>query len=168
LTDENARFIRPGSGNIAHGVATATENKSRQTKTLDITDAVGMAIHAEVKATQPVARQTVTATLQDHGLGLVVSHDVLDDGLEDGLVGLVGDTIAEWVVDSVVLTGTDADVTKFACSREVLSVLVERHSHDSVGRVEGLLDAITVVDIDVDVEDALLETEQLQDTKNNV
>lgn len=127
-----------------------------------------MAIHAQVEATQPVARQTITTTLQDNSLRLVVSHDVLDDGLEDGLVGFVGDTIAERVVDSVVLPGADADVAKFACSREVLSILVERHSHDSVGCVEGLLDAITVVDIDVDVEDALLETEQLQDTKNNV
>ena len=37
---------------------------------------------------------------------------------------------------------------------EVVSVLVEGDRHDAVGEVEGLLHAVTVVDVDVDVEDA--------------
>ena len=37
---------------------------------------------------------------------------------------------------------------------EVVSVLVEWYGHDAVGEVEGLLHAVPVVDVDVDVEDA--------------
>lgn len=49
-----------------------------------------------------------------------------------------------------------------------IAKLVERHRHDSVGRVERLLDSVSVVDVDVDVEDASVELEQLQDAKHDV
>ena len=39
-------------------------------------------------------------------------------------------------------------------SREELSVLVERAGHHAVGRVERLLDSVTVMHVNVDVEDA--------------
>ena len=39
---------------------------------------------------------------------------------------------------------------------EVLAVFVERHSHDAVRRVKGLLDTVAVVDVNVNVQDALV------------
>ena len=38
---------------------------------------------------------------------------------------------------------------------EVLAVLVEGDGHDPVGGVEGLFDAIAVVNVDIDVQHAL-------------
>lgn len=38
---------------------------------------------------------------------------------------------------------------KYTCSRKEVPILVERHSHDAVSRVESLLHAITMVDINV-------------------
>lgn len=41
------------------------------------------------------------------------------------------------------------------CSREeVVPVLVEGHGHDSVRQVEGLLDPVAMVNVDVDVQNA--------------
>lgn len=62
----------------------------------------------------------------------------------------------------------DADIAKLTGAGKVLAVLVERYSHDPVGRVKSLLDTITVMDIDVDIEDALVEAQQFEDAQNNV
>jgi hypothetical protein len=45
---------------------------------------------------------------------------------------------------------------------------VEGDSHDSVGRVESLLDTVTVVNVDVNVEDSLLKAKELNNTENDV
>jgi hypothetical protein len=45
---------------------------------------------------------------------------------------------------------------------------VERACHDTVGGVEGLLDTVTVVNIDVDVENAGVDAKQLENTKNTL
>jgi hypothetical protein len=44
---------------------------------------------------------------------------------------------------------------------EELSILVEGHGHDTVGAVEGLLDTVTMVDVDVDVQHTSVVLEQL-------
>lgn len=51
---------------------------------------------------------------------------------------------------------------------EELAVLVERAGHHPVGRVEGLLDAVAVVDVDVDVQDAGVVPQQLEDAEDDV
>jgi hypothetical protein len=45
---------------------------------------------------------------------------------------------------------------------------VEGDGHDAVGGVECLFNAITVVDVNVDVEDARVEAEEFEDAKNDV
>jgi hypothetical protein len=45
---------------------------------------------------------------------------------------------------------------------------VETGGHDAVRRVEGLLDTVTVVDVNVDVENTLVVAEKLEDTEDNV
>lgn len=62
----------------------------------------------------------------------------------------------------------DTDIAKFTGARKVLAVLVERYSHDPVGRVKGLLHTITVMNIDVDIEDALVETQKFENAENDV
>lgn len=168
LADENTSLICPSTGDVTHGVATTAKNKGGQPKALDVSDAVGMALHAEVEATQSVSTETVTSALQNDSLGLVELHDVFDNGFENRLVRVVVDTIAEGEVDGVVLAGTDADVAQLTSTREVFAVLVEGDGHDTVGRIEGLLDTISVVDVNIDVEDALLESKEFEDTEDNV
>lgn len=43
---------------------------------------------------------------------------------------------------------------------------MERARHDTVGSVKGLLDTVSVVDINVNVENARVDPQQLQDTEN--
>lgn len=127
-----------------------------------------MASHAQIEASQPVTRKRITTALQDYRSRLVVFHDPADGGLEDALVTIVVDAISEREVDRVVLSLADTNISQFASSGEVLAVLVEGDGHDSVGRVKGLLDAITVVDVNVDIEDAFVEAEEFEDAEDDV
>ena len=47
-----------------------------------------------------------------------------------------------------------------ASTGEVLAVLVEGHGHDAVSRVDRLLDAVAVVNVNIDVQHALVISEQ--------
>jgi chorismate synthase len=51
-------------------------------------------------------------------------------------------------------------------SRKVFSVLVEGDSHDPVGGVEGFLHSVSVVDVNVDVENSLKERQKGYSTWN--
>ena len=161
-------LVSPCSGNVSHCVATTAENKSRESKTTHEVNAIGMSSHAQIEAAKSVTRQAVTTTLEDDCLRLIVLHDSRDDRLEDGLVRGVGDTVAERKVDGIVLACADTNVAQLTSTWEVLAVFVEGDGHDTVGCVEGLLNAISVVDINVDVQNALLESEELNDGKNNI
>lgn len=48
-------------------------------------------------------------------------------------------------------------------AREIIFELMERACHDTIGQIECLLNAVTVMDIDVDVQDSLVGFEQLED-----
>ena len=95
-------------------------------------------------------------------------HDLAYHGLEDGLVRRVVHPVLERKVDRVALGVVGADVLDVARAREVLAELVEGDGHHAVGGVEGLLDAVAVVDVDVDVQHALVVLEQLEDGEHDV
>ena len=51
---------------------------------------------------------------------------------------------------------SDSEYLDVARAREVLAVLVEGDGHHAVGGVEGLLDTVTVVDVDVNVQHSVV------------
>lgn len=127
-----------------------------------------MPSHAEVEGTQPVSRQAVTAALKHNGFWPVPVHDGLDHRLEYALVRFIGDAIPKREIHGVVFSISDTDVAKLSSPREVFAIFMEGRGHNAVGRIEGFFDTVTMVDVDVDVEDTLLETEKLDDAKYNV
>ena len=59
-----------------------------------------------------------------------------------------------------------AHVLHVARAREVLAKLVKGEREHAIGGVEGLLDTVAVVDVDVDVEHPLVMFQQLQDRQH--
>ena len=168
LAEHDGRLVSPAPGDVAEGVSTAAEDEGGDVEAADELDAVGVAADAEVEAPEAVAGQGVGPALQHDGAGGEPLHDLADDGPEDGAEGVVVHAVVEGEVDGVVLAVGVAHVEDVAGAREVLAELVEADGHDAVGRVEGLLDAVAVVDVDVDVEDALVLLEELEDGQNAV
>lgn len=124
--------------------------------------------HTEIEAAKPVARKTVATTLQHNGFGLEMIHYSLDGRPEHAPVGFIGDAVAERKVDRIILTSANTNVAQLACAREVLAVFMEGDSHYTVGGIEGFLNAVTVMDVDVNVEDSLLVPKKLDYTENDV
>jgi hypothetical protein len=127
-----------------------------------------MAFHAEIETAKTIARQAITTTLQNNGFRLVVVHDALDDRLEDGLVGSIVDTVTKREIDSVVLAGADTNIAKFASAWKVLAILMERNRHHSVRSIERLLNAVSVMDINIDVEDSLFKPKELDYAEDDI
>lgn len=168
VPNEDTSLKGPGTCDVAHGVPTATENQGWQVEALDVVDTIGMPAHTQIEATQAIAGQTVTTALQNHSLRPVPFHDALDDRLENALVGNIVDTVTKWEVDCIVFTLADTDVAKFACSGKVFAIFVERDRHDTVGGVEGLLHAVTMVNINIHIKNSLLESQKLEDAKDDI
>ena len=80
----------------------------------------------------------------------------------------VVDSVPERKVETVVLPPAGPDIPQVSGAGEVFSVLVEGHSHDPVGGVEGFLHPVAVVNVNIDIEDALMVLEQLKDGKHDV
>ncbi|KAI6769544.1 hypothetical protein HG530_004173 [Fusarium avenaceum] len=168
LANKNTGLKSPSTCDVSHCVATSTENQSRKVEALDKVDTVGMTIHAQVEATETITRQTVATTLQDNSLRLVVLHDVLNNRLEDRTVRRIGNTISERKVDGVVLSLSNTSIPKLTSSREILAILVERNGHDTVGGVESLLNTVTMMDIDINVEDPLFKSKEFENAEDDV
>ena len=115
-----------------------------------------MAFDGQVEASKAVPRERVRARLEYDRIGPVHLHDLGHDGLEELPVVLVIDSVLERDVEAVVLALGVADVIEVARAREVLPELMEGRRKDAIRGVERLLHAVAVVDVDVDVEHALV------------
>ena len=133
-----------------------------------------MAADVEVEAAESVVAEGVGATLQDDGSGPVYVDSGADDVLEKVGVGFVVDAIVEGHVDGKIsswvvwVDGTSGFKWAGAREEDLFVVFVEGDAHDAIGGPEGLFDAVTVVDVDIDVEDTGVVTKELKDCEDNV
>jgi hypothetical protein len=106
--------------------------------------------------------------LEDNGFRLVIVHDILNDRLENRLVCDIVNAVTEWEVDGIILALANTNVTKLASAREIFSVFVKGDGHDSVGSVERFLNTVTMMNVNVDVENSLFKSEELDYTENDI
>mmetsp|Transcript_1791 Transcript_1791/g.2943 ORF Transcript_1791/g.2943 Transcript_1791/m.2943 type:complete len:340 (-) Transcript_1791:445-1464(-) len=161
-------LVSPAARHIAQCVASTAEHQGGHVEGLDVADAVGVSLDGQLEAAQTVARETVRTALQHDGARLILLHDLRDDRLEDGVVALVVHAVVQRDVDGVALSRLIPLVLHIARAGKIFTELVERAGHDSVGGVEGLLHAVSVMDVDVDVQHALVLLQQLQDAQHAI
>lgn len=170
----DARFIRPQPGHIPGRIPTAAEHKQREVESLDKGNAGAVRADVEIEAAQPVAAERVGAALQHDGRRSVMLDARADNVAEEADIVIVFDAVVERDVEGVVGAGVERvegarrGQRARAGEEAVFVVFVEGEGHDAVGGPEGLLDAVAVVDVDVDVEDARVVAEELQDGEDDV
>ena len=168
LTEKYARLVRPAPCDVANRVPSTAQNQQRLVEALYKLDAFPVPLQREVEAPEAVPREAVGAALEDDRTRVVRLHDLGDDRLEDGAVRGVIDAFLEREVDAVVLAVLVPDVLDVAGAREEVAELMEGARHDAVGHIERLLHAVPVVDVDVDVDHALVLLQKLQDRQHAV
>lgn len=172
--EEDGGLVGPGAGDVAGRVAAAADDEEGEVEGFDVGDAGAVGADVEVEAAQAVAAEAVGAALQDDGAGAVGVDAGADDVFEELDVGFVVDAVVEGHVEGVVGAWVErvrrAGAVQAAGAGEevVLVVFVEGDGQHAVGRPECLLDAVAVVDVDVDVHDSRVVAEELQHAQDDV
>mmetsp|Transcript_5354 Transcript_5354/g.15736 ORF Transcript_5354/g.15736 Transcript_5354/m.15736 type:complete len:478 (+) Transcript_5354:47-1480(+) len=168
LVQEHCRFVGPAPCDVADGVPAASQHQGGLAEGFHELDAFTMTVQRQVEAAQAVSCERVCAALENNGSGVEDVHDLLDDGLEDLIVRVVIHAFPQRTVHRVVLPRPHADILEVSGAREEVAVFVEGNCHHSVREVKSLLHAISVVDVNVDVEDSRMVLEELQARDDNV
>ena len=132
-------------------------------------NALSVPFNRELEVSNSVLGQRVGPALQhDHIRTVGADHDVgyLLENIQ--IIGII-DALADRHVDAVEFPDPLACRLQLPCAwEEVFLVLVEAESHDSICMVECFFDSIAMVDIDVDVDHAGVDFEELQDADHNI
>jgi hypothetical protein len=127
-----------------------------------------VSLDRQVETTETISRQTVGATLQDDRTGRKHLHDFANHWAKDAPVGIIIHTIVEREVNGIVLSLGVTTVQYIARSGKVLSELVEGYCHDTVGGIKCFLHSITVMNVDINVENTFVFLEQLQNSQDAI
>jgi len=128
-----------------------------------------VACDAQLKLSNQVLRERVRAALADYHVGSVDLARARDNALEEFEELVVLDASLERDVDRVEPALAFSALLQAAGAREeVLAELVEAEGEHTVRAVKGFLDAVAVMHVDVDVEDADEVSEQAEDADNDV
>lgn len=101
--------------------------------------------------------------MKKDGFGSIVCHDFVNDLLEDVHEGFVVKAFIEGEVHRMIGAIFLPDIVDVASAWEIVLKLMEGTSHHPVGEIEGLLNSISMVDVDVDVENPLEGFQQFED-----
>ena len=151
---EHSSLVSPAPSDIFDSVTTTANDKEGDTKFAHEVDTFAMSGNREVKRPESVAAQRVRSALQDNRRWTESGDGILNDCFKDREIHFVIDPISQRDVERKVFSEAKAVVVKFSSpGEEVAGVFVERDGHDPVGGVECLFDAISVVNIDVNIKD---------------
>ena len=169
VIDAQASLVGPAPGHVLDRVAATSENQQGQAPTLDEANTLAVPPNRRVVSTKLVASQAICATLQDYRVRTVVFSHFRHNRAENVFKLLVIDERLERHIQREVFPFSAADIHQVARAREEsLAEPMEADSHDTVSRIKGFLNAITMMHINVDVEDAVVVLEQLKYGDNDV
>jgi hypothetical protein len=147
------RFISPTSRHILDCIPPSPQNQEGDIKRANKVDTFAVRDNRQVEPSEAVTSETICAALNDDTCGAVGDEDGLDDGFKEGDVRVVVDAVAEGDIETVVFSLLGADFVVVSCAGEEVLwvVLVEGEGEDAVGGEEGFLDAVAVVQVNVNV-----------------
>ncbi len=125
-------------------------------------------METEVKAAQTIATKGIGSALEDYSTGAESLHNLRNNWFEDFLVALIIHAISQGAIHGIELASSSADILQITSSREIFTIFMETDSHDSVSSVESFLHTVTVMDININVENTLVIFEQLQDAHDDI
>ena len=120
-----------------------------------------MSLDREVKAAKSIARYTVRTALQKDSLRSILFHDFLNNRLKYIYEGVIIESFVEWEINGMILPFFVSDVVEVACSWEVIFKLVKAAGHHSIGQIKRFFNSISVVDVDVHIQNSFVSPKQL-------
>mmetsp|Transcript_441 Transcript_441/g.689 ORF Transcript_441/g.689 Transcript_441/m.689 type:complete len:359 (-) Transcript_441:54-1130(-) len=168
LIHQYRRFITPQTRHIANGIATTTQNERGDTLGLDVFDTGRMTLECQIEWPQSISRNAISATLQNNSTGLKDFHNLIEQRLEQIAIGIIAHATLEGSIDGKAGPFLGTRFARMARAGKEIPVLVQTQRHDTIRAIKGFFDTITVMDINVNVEDAGVDFEQFQNGQDNV
>jgi hypothetical protein len=114
-----------------------------------------MTLDWEVEAAQPIPWQRISTTPKHNCTRAEHLHDYAHDWLEQGLVPFIINPIIQSNIQRVILPLWISGVKDIPYSWELIPKLVKWHCHNPVCCVENFFNSISVMDIDLDIQNSL-------------
>mmetsp|Transcript_26 Transcript_26/g.79 ORF Transcript_26/g.79 Transcript_26/m.79 type:complete len:230 (+) Transcript_26:441-1130(+) len=168
LVEENRSLVCPTARHVVDGVTTAAQHKKRNTKAFDDANTLSMTARGQVEHPEAITGERVRSALKYHRPRLEDLHDLVNHRLEDTYKLFVGDALLEWEVDRVALAFSRSNVANVTSFWEKVSVLVEAAGHYSIGCPKRVLNTVTVMNVDVNVENTRMELQELENGEDDV
>ena len=127
-----------------------------------------MAAHAEIKAPQLVASERVCATLQNDGGRAEPVHNVLNHRTEYRGKRIGINSITKRHVDGVGFAFFHAHISHITGPGEKVTKLVERARHHPIRRIKRLFHTISVMHVNVNIQNTRIRAQQLKNGQDNV
>lgn len=165
---QDCRFVGPTPRHVVDGVSSTSQDECGAAERLYELDARRMAPHGEIKYAQSIPGERIGSALKHHRLRVVHLHDLLNHRFEAELKRGVVQTVSQREVYRVPRPLPSSHVVDVSSAGEEVAVFVERAGHHARGVIKGLLHTVPVVNVDVDVQNALVNSQQLQNREGNV
>ena len=127
-----------------------------------------MTLDRQIKEAKSISTERVSSTLQLDGFWLKPVDYFAHHRFEGSLIRSIVYTVVQGEVYRVVFSLFFPDIVKSTSAWEIVSVLVERDSHNSICGEESFLNTISVVAVYVDVEYSLISFQKLEDSKHTI
>lgn len=118
-----------------------------------------MRFYREIEGAEPIEAERICTTLQHDDAGLERVDGWTHDVFEQLNIALVIDAVLQWHIERKIFPLVQASFGDVAGSREeVISEFVKGNCQDSVRPVKCFLNAIAMVDIDIDVQNSRMKS----------
>mmetsp|Transcript_66693 Transcript_66693/g.106008 ORF Transcript_66693/g.106008 Transcript_66693/m.106008 type:complete len:249 (-) Transcript_66693:542-1288(-) len=159
LIAQNRRLIAPQTRHILDVIASSANHQHGHmirsivvVLVLHVFDNAAMSLCRYIEHANPILRQRVSAALQHNHTRPIAVEYRIDDGFVNAEIAIVVDAVIEGEVDGVVLARRNSNVfVKASAGKEAVAVFMQRQRQYAVRVVEGFLDAVAVMHVDINV-----------------
>lgn len=122
----------------------------------------------KIKATQPVLCQGICATLHNNDIGGKHLHHLCDDWLKYQLEREIIHSFGEWKINAIPFPSLGTNIRNISSTWKKCTILMKRHCKNTVCGIKRFLHRISMMDVDVNIQNTLMAFQQFQNGKNNV
>jgi hypothetical protein len=133
-------------------ITSSAQKHQRHSITHHSINALSMSFNGQVKSSQHIISNRISSQLKYNSSRSILRHNLVHDSPKQLSIRIVINSNLKRYIYRVVFTFSLSNRIKTASSWEkLISILMKAHSHDSICKIEGLFDSISMMYIDINV-----------------
>mmetsp|Transcript_33681 Transcript_33681/g.41280 ORF Transcript_33681/g.41280 Transcript_33681/m.41280 type:complete len:221 (+) Transcript_33681:474-1136(+) len=165
---QHTRLVRPTPRHVPYSIPPSTQHERRDPEALHELDAFRVTAQTEVETTETIAGETVRAALQDYRARLVDFHYFCGYWFEEFFVHCICYSRSEGGVYGEAGAFFGSRVFYVPCTRKKVPKLMQTKSHHAIGTIKSLLDAIPVMNVNINIQHPRMNLQQLQNRQHDI